>query len=252
MTELELATKELFYKLADDQLVYGHRNGEWIGLGPFLEEDIAFGSIAQDKVGQSRVLYMHLNQKGEGAPDMLAFARNAGQFHCCHLVELPTQQYENALIRHLLFDYAEQVRFGMLQKSSDPDLAAFAQKFSGEIRYHVLHAEMMVSRLSKGGEESRLRLQTALNEYLPLAYGIFEPSPYESTLVQNSICPAEAEVEAAWEEKLRTFLSAKTELTSPNPTKAGYGGREGLHTEFLQPLLDEMSEVFRLDPAAEW
>jgi len=31
-----------------------------------------------------------------------------------------------------------------------------------------------------------------------------------------------------------------------------YGGRIGKHTEHLQPLLDEMSEVFRIDPTAEW
>ena len=30
------------------------------------------------------------------------------------------------------------------------------------------------------------------------------------------------------------------------------GGRHGQHTEHLQPLLDEMAEVFRLDPTAEW
>jgi ring-1,2-phenylacetyl-CoA epoxidase subunit PaaC len=252
MSEIELATRELFYKMADDQLIYGHRNSEWIGLGPFLEEDISFASIAQDKVGQSRVLYMHLHNKGEGAPDMLAFARNAGQFHSCHLVELPTQQYENALIRHLLFDYAEQVRFGFLQKSTDADLAAFAQKFTGEIRYHVLHAEIMVSKLSNGGEEARTRLQAALNEYLPVAYGIFEPSPYESTLLEQGISVAESSMEAAWEQKLRTFLDSKTSLTFTQIEKAGSGGRIGRHTEHLQPLLDEMSEVFRLDPAAEW
>jgi len=31
-----------------------------------------------------------------------------------------------------------------------------------------------------------------------------------------------------------------------------YGGRKGEHTADLQPLLDEMTEVFRIDPAAEW
>jgi ring-1,2-phenylacetyl-CoA epoxidase subunit PaaC len=31
-----------------------------------------------------------------------------------------------------------------------------------------------------------------------------------------------------------------------------YGGRTGEHTEYLQPLLDEMAEVFRLDPTADW
>jgi ring-1,2-phenylacetyl-CoA epoxidase subunit PaaC len=31
-----------------------------------------------------------------------------------------------------------------------------------------------------------------------------------------------------------------------------YGGRCGYHTEHLQPLLTEMSEVFAEDPTAEW
>ena len=48
---------ELLYKIADDQLILGHRNSEWTGFGPLLEEDIAFSSMAQDKVGQSLALY---------------------------------------------------------------------------------------------------------------------------------------------------------------------------------------------------
>ena len=46
------AIKELLYKMADDLLIIGHRNSEWTGLGPILEEDIAFSSMAQDKIGQ--------------------------------------------------------------------------------------------------------------------------------------------------------------------------------------------------------
>jgi ring-1,2-phenylacetyl-CoA epoxidase subunit PaaC len=33
----ELAIKDLLYKLADDQLILGHRNSEWTGFGPILE-----------------------------------------------------------------------------------------------------------------------------------------------------------------------------------------------------------------------
>ena len=42
----ELALKELLYKIADDLLILGHRNSEWTGFGPLLEEDIAFSSMA--------------------------------------------------------------------------------------------------------------------------------------------------------------------------------------------------------------
>jgi ring-1,2-phenylacetyl-CoA epoxidase subunit PaaC len=46
----KLPLKELLYKMADDQLIIGHRNSEWTGFGPLLEEDIAFSSMAQDKI----------------------------------------------------------------------------------------------------------------------------------------------------------------------------------------------------------
>ncbi len=31
-----------------------------------------------------------------------------------------------------------------------------------------------------------------------------------------------------------------------------YGGRKGYHSKFLEPLLDEMTEVTQIDPNAEW
>jgi ring-1,2-phenylacetyl-CoA epoxidase subunit PaaC len=108
------ALKELLYKIADDQLILGHRNSEWTGFGPLLEEDIAFSSMAQDKVGQSYALYSILHQLGEQEPDTIAFMRNAAQFHNCQLVELPNGEYDISLIRHFLFDTAEAIRFEIL------------------------------------------------------------------------------------------------------------------------------------------
>ncbi len=51
------AVKGLILKMADDALIMGHRNSEWTGLGPVLEEDIAFSSMAQDKIGHAFALY---------------------------------------------------------------------------------------------------------------------------------------------------------------------------------------------------
>ncbi|MQK85097.1 phenylacetate-CoA oxygenase subunit PaaI, partial [Escherichia coli] len=46
----------------------------------------------------------------------------------------------------------------------------------------------------------------------------------------------------------------KTDLTLPDlaTVEPKLGGRYGEHTEHLQPLLDEMAEVFKIDPTAEW
>ena len=49
------ALKELLFRLADDEVVVGHRNAEWTGHGPILEEDIAFSSMAQDEIGHAQI-----------------------------------------------------------------------------------------------------------------------------------------------------------------------------------------------------
>mgnify|MGYP000526633437 CR=1 FL=1 len=88
------AIKELLYKMADDLLIIGHRNSEWTGLGPILEEDIAFSSMAQDKIGQAGALFEILHELGEGEPDTVAFMRDANKMHCSQFVELPNGESE--------------------------------------------------------------------------------------------------------------------------------------------------------------
>src|SRR5690349_20918698 len=124
----EIALKELLYKMADDQLILGHRNSEWTGMGPLLEEDIAFSSMAQDKIGHSLALYTLLHQLGEQDPDTVAFTRNAPQFHNCVFVELPNGEYDFSLIRHFLYDTAEALRFEMLSNSSFQPVADLSKK----------------------------------------------------------------------------------------------------------------------------
>ena len=48
---------QLLLSLADDELILGWRNSEWTGIAPFLEEDVAFSSIAQNEIGHARALY---------------------------------------------------------------------------------------------------------------------------------------------------------------------------------------------------
>ena len=80
------ALKSLLYRMADDSLIIAHRNSEWTGLGPILEEDIAFSSIAQDKLGHALSLYTLLNNLGEKEPDTIAFTRHTKDFTCCQFV----------------------------------------------------------------------------------------------------------------------------------------------------------------------
>ncbi|AYA35955.1 phenylacetate-CoA oxygenase subunit PaaI [Hymenobacter oligotrophus] len=247
------ALKDLLYRLADDQLILGHRNSEWNGLGPILEEDIAFSSMAQDKLGHSLQLYTLLHNLGEAEPDTVAFTRNAPQFHCTQLVELPIGDYAFSLVRHFLYDHAELLRFQLLTTSSYEPLAQVARKLKGELKYHVLHANTWVKQLGTSTEEAIEKLQTALNETLPFALGLFEKTEHEEAIMADGIFAGEDELRAQWLESISKVL-AQTNLELPDLATVApvFGGRNGEHTEHLQPLLDEMAEVFRLDPTADW
>ncbi|MBK6878295.1 MAG: phenylacetate-CoA oxygenase subunit PaaI [Ignavibacteria bacterium] len=229
------AIRNLIFRIADDQLIIGHRNSEWTGLGPILEEDIAFSSMAQDKLGHALALYTLLHEIGEKDPDTLAFNREEKDYVCCHFVEYPIGEYDFSLMRHFLFDSSEALRFGMLAESSFEPLAKIARKFRGELRYH------------------KARMQSALNECMPLALGIFEPSDYELALQNEGIFPGEKFLQDAWIDHITPILNAG-ELRMPDVGNCtpSYGGRAGFHTEFLKPLIDEMSEVYKIDPKAEW
>lgn len=244
---------DLLYRLADDQLILGHRNSEWNGLGPILEEDIAFSSMAQDKLGHALQLYLLLHELGEAEPDTVAFTRNAPQFHCAQLVELPIGGYDFSLMRHFLYDHAELLRFEALAASSYEPLAQVARKLRGELKYHVLHANTWVKRLGTATAEAIEKMQAALHTTLPYALGLFETTAAESEIIGSGLFIGEQELYARWQESITKVL-AQTSLELPDLAVISpvYGGRQGQHTEHLQPLLDEMAEVFRLDPTADW
>jgi ring-1,2-phenylacetyl-CoA epoxidase subunit PaaC len=246
--------KDLLFKMADDALILGHRNSEWTGIGPMLEEDLAFSSMAQDKIGHAIALYKILHEVlGEADPDTLGFKREEKDFKCCQFVELPIGEYDFSLVRHFLFDHAEWIRYDMLASSSFQPLAQLAKKIKGEIKYHTLHADTLVKQLANGTEESKARLQSALNYAWPFALGIFEESEFENDLVRTDVFAGEEELKKRWLEKITSILqNANLQVPTTSESKIAYGGRKGLHSEHLKPLLDEMCEVLRTDIEAEW
>lgn len=248
------AIKDLLFKMADDELILGHRNSEWTGLGPILEEDIAFSSMAQDKIGHALALYTILHEDfGEPEPDKLAFGRQEQQFKCSHLVEMPIGEYDFSLVRHFFFDHAEYYRYRLLENSSFERLANLTKKIRGELKYHVLHADTWMRKLGNGTEESNARMQAAINESFSLALGLFEENEQETALIDEGVFEGEKALRKIWLEDIKSVLK-ESNLKLPDIKKAdtAHDGRKGFHTEHLKPLLEEMTEVFQVDPKAEW
>jgi ring-1,2-phenylacetyl-CoA epoxidase subunit PaaC len=246
--------KDLIYRLADDKLIAGHRMSEWIGMGPILEEDIAFASIAQDEVGHSQAYYNLLHDLGEDIPDKIAFMRKESDFKCCHLVEYPIGDYAFSLMRHYLFDMADMVRLKHLKESRYRPLAQLAVKLSREEKYHQLHARAWVQQLSTSTEEAKLKMQAALTELYPIAFSLFEPTVHTETLAADGVQPTEDKLMKEWRGIVEPFLTQTCGLNLPDVGNFidHFGGRTGHHTEYLAPLLKEMMEVFVIDPEAIW
>jgi len=247
------ALKDLLYKIADDQLIIGHRNSEWTGLGPILEEDIAFSSIAQDKIGQSLHVYEILHSLGENDPDTTAFTRKVNEYKCCHFVEYPIGEYDFSLMRNFLFNHSEAVRFDMLSSSSFEPLQQVAKKYKGEIKYHTMHSETWIKQLSQATEESHNRMQKSLDNSFNFALGIFEESQNYTTLHEMKVFNGENALRDKWLDIIIPKLeSSGLKIPEKSLWKPLYGGRAGKHSEHLLPLLNEMTEVFKIDPKAEW
>jgi len=251
------ALETLVLSLADDELIIGHRHAEWIGLGPILEEDIALASIAQDETGHAQAYYQLLTDLGLQTPDEYAFRRKAEAFRCAHLVELPNFDYDYALalMRHFLYDAAEQVRLEALKAGSYEPLAGLAERLLREEKYHWLHARTWIQRLGRSTEEAHLRLKSAMTQLWPYAWALFEELPYEAEMVEAGWVPASAELRQRWLEKITPLLE-ETHLLLPPPTEAELaavqGGRQGYRSPYFASLLAEMTEVATSDPDAEW
>ena len=165
------ARAQLLLELADDELILGWRNSEWTGIAPFLEEDVAFSSIAQNEIGHARALYELAARELGGDADSVAFDRRPDEYRCAPLVQLRlVPDWARTIARHVLYETADAVRIERLKSHDDPELAGVAAKIEREEVYHRLHAEMWHERLR--GEE---RYASAVGELWPQALGVVEP-----------------------------------------------------------------------------
>ncbi|MEZ4776163.1 MAG: 1,2-phenylacetyl-CoA epoxidase subunit PaaC [Bacteroidia bacterium] len=247
------AIKDLLYRMADDKVILGHRNSEWVGIGPVLEEDIAFASMAQDEIGHAWSYFQLLEELGETDPDTNAFMRSAYEYRCCHLVEYPIGDYAFSLVRHYLFDMADKVRLKYLSEAAYKPLAQLAQKIAREEKYHQMHARVFLQQLGNSSEEANQKLQAALDEVYPIAFSIFEPTVHSETLANEGILPLEDSLMKEWRMEVETFLrDCRLHVPLADDMLEHFGGRSGHHTPWLSPLLAEMTEVFAIDPQAKW
>lgn len=247
---LREAVGNLLLAMADEEVLIGHRDSEWVGHAPILEADIAIASIAQDEIGHAILWYSLLQELGWPDPDRMAYFRDPPEFRNATLVELPRGDWAFTVVRQFLFDFAEKVRLEALIGSAWAPLAEAAAKVRREETYHLMHSRAWIARLGDATEESHQRMQAALDLAWPHALGLFEPAPGEALRVAEGIQPPEAELRARWEAEVRPILEAAS-LVIPQAEPI-YGGRAGRHTEHLASLLADFQLVARSGLGETW
>jgi ring-1,2-phenylacetyl-CoA epoxidase subunit PaaC len=206
--------------LADDELVLGWRDSEWTGIAPYLEEDVAFSSIAQGEIGHARALYeLAARELGTDA-DALAFDRDPDEYRCHPLVELRlVPDWAATIARHWLYETADALRIAALTAAGDPEVAGLAGRIEREEAYHRMHAQMWADRLRASPEADRF--EAAVDELWPNALGLVDAG------LRNRLC----------------------EVLERDAVEAV---ERGAHTDELGPLWEEMTMVRRSVPGAAW
>jgi ring-1,2-phenylacetyl-CoA epoxidase subunit PaaC len=180
--------------IADDELVLGWRNSEWTGIAPFLEEDVAFSSIAQNEIGHARALYQLVADDLGTTADELAFDRNPEEYRCSTLVELRlVPDWAQTIARHYLYETADARRIEALMESNDPEVAGLAAKIDREEAYHRMHAEMWFERLN-----DEPRFTAALEELQPLVDQRGDHAPEFAELWEEMTMVRRSVVSATW------------------------------------------------------
>lgn len=244
---------EFLLQMGDNCLILGHRNSEWCGHGPALEEDIAIANISLDLIGQTQ-LWLGLAGEVEGAArsaDDLAYLRDAFDFRNLLLLERPNEDFGLTLMRQFLFDAWHLPMLKGLMSSTDTRIAEIAEKCVKEAAYHLDRSTDLIIRLGDGSAESHRRMQSSLNELWSYTGEMFEFDDLDPALITDGVVPAAQDISLAWDEHVRAALKAAT-LTVPDDDFVRRGGKNGIHSEHLGFLLAEMQFLQRAYPGASW
>jgi ring-1,2-phenylacetyl-CoA epoxidase subunit PaaC len=245
-------------RLADTCLIHSQRLSEWAGHAPVLEEDLALPNIALDLLGQARALLTHAGQlEGAGRDeDQLAFLREERDYRNVVLVELPNaaaspsdggggRDFALTTLRNAAMAIWLELLYGRLQASLNTELAGIAAKSLKEVRYHRQHSSDWVVRLGDGTDESKARMQAALNVLWPYFNELFAADGVDG------IGPAWNELELEWRARWATLMQEAT-LALPRDSAMQPRGIDGIHSEHMGHMLGTMQHLQRMYPGGVW
>ena len=249
-TQNPVATYAL--RLGDNGLVLAQRLGAWCGHAPELEIDLALANIGLDLLGQARNFLSYAAElNGSGDEDTLAFGRDERQLSNVLLVEQPNGNFADTIARQFFIDAWHVALFSRLVNSRDAQIAAIAAKGLKEVRYHLRFSRGWLERLGNGTDYSTQLMQQAVNNLWRFTGELFMADELDISLSEQGIAVDPRELAAEWQTTVHTAL-LDAGLQIPEEAAFRRGGKQGLHSEHLGPMLAEMQYLQRSYPGQQW
>jgi ring-1,2-phenylacetyl-CoA epoxidase subunit PaaC len=246
-------TRNYYLQIADNALILSHRLAENTSKGPFLEEDLATANVALDLIGLAEsVLNETAKLEGLGQTgDDLAYRRDESEFVNCLLAEQPNRDFAHIVTRQFFMDTFNYHYFMALTESKDPFLSAIAFKSIKEVTYHLRRSSEWMIRLGTGTDESKHRIQLAINTLWKFTDELFEESEADKAMLAKGYGVNLAEIKNQWNQKVNEILFL-AHLEAPKNQFSVRGGKQGIHTEHLGHILAEMQFLPGKYPDAVW
>lgn len=249
----EQALYDYILGVTDNSLILGQRLGELCGHGPSLETDIAITNIALDLLGQCRNYYQYAAKLkgGDTTEDSIAMLRKERDYVNVLLVEQPNVHFGYVIARQFLFDVFHLLQMQELQKSKDETLASIATKNIKETLYHERFSSDWIKRLGDGTNESKAKIQEAINDLWPYTKELFEVTKADKEMIDAGIAADVSKLQDSYYKRVSEVLEEAT-LQVPENKYFQTGGKKGIHTEHMGPLLTELQYMQRTYPNMNW
>lgn len=253
MTTNPAPLREFVLAFADDEHLMGQQHTEWIGVAPFLEEDLALSSIGQDELGHAVLLYEVVcsidgtDPASDTAIDALAYDRGPEQYRSSAFTEYPTTDWAHALVRHWMYDMVEEMRWGLVASSTNTALCEISQRVLREESYHRMHANALLDVLL-ANHVARTNLLNALDTIGALLPSLLAPTIGESELINAGVLSgsiADLADRAAQHISDRFGIDWTIDVASTQT-------RNSDRSDHFEPLMTRMREVIDYDLEATW
>lgn len=239
--------------IADNSLILGQRMGELCGHGPSLETDIACTNISLDLLGQVRSYFQYASKITDDGrtEDDIAMLRKEREYKNVLLTEQPNTNFAYTIGRQFLFDTYHYLFLTELQKSTDLTLSAIAKKAIKEVSYHKRFSSDWVKRLGDGTEESKSKMQEAIDDLWTYTDELFHPTEDDLAMVYRGIGVDVVKLKYNYYKQVGELLEEAT-LQIPETKYFQKGGKQGIHTEHMGYLLSDLQYMQRTYPNMEW